>query len=203
MDEILNSSSYYDIRTQVVSDELAKQSDDAVNYMFITDIHFTGSIVTSYGAALWNQMNLITKIANENDNIDFVVVGGDITNGTNEKATTMEWTKTILSPLLDCQKPVFVLVGNHDDNSYGQLSSFNISRVVNDKNWNDNVIDTFVNRTLDDGTVIEVVRGIKSDGTVDKYSKHYYYDIEKNGKIWYCFSSVFCSVFFCLFFCDF
>lgn len=181
-DEIINSSSYYDIRTQIVTDELAKQSKDAVNYLFITDIHFEGTTTSLYGAALWNQMNLVAKTANENDNIDFVVVGGDITNGTYAKATTMEWTQTILSPLADCKKPVFVLVGNHDDNCYGSNTGFDSSRVISDKTWNDIVIDPFVNRTLANGKTIEVVRGIKADGTADNYSKYYYYDFEKNGK---------------------
>ncbi|MEE0929057.1 MAG: metallophosphoesterase, partial [Acutalibacteraceae bacterium] len=83
----------YDVQMEVATKQLASLSKDAVNYIFITDIH-TGAYLTSQMKAyessaevklrakrLVEQMTAVVKTANSDDNIDFIAIGGDIING--------------------------------------------------------------------------------------------------------------------------
>ena len=85
-------------------------------------------------------------------------------------------------------RSVFVLVGNHDDNCYGEvkddvtLEQLNARIMTNDK-WQAAIIDKYVNRTLADGTVIKVTQDEDPYKDVVN-SKYYYYDLEgKNTRI--------------------
>lgn len=137
--------------------------EQAVNYIFITDIHYN----TSESEDLLYQVKLATEMANNIDAIDFIVVGGDTTTGmfeTKEEAITT--TQTALAPLKDCKKPVFVLMGNHDDNSYHRFTYdvYYPERIVSDKDWNDNIIKEFCPDEI-----------VKDKNYKD--SKYYYYDL--------------------------
>lgn len=182
--ELASTSSYYEEESKIIINKLNQQNENAVNYIFITDIHFTGG-TSPQDKALLNQMNLVAKLANENDSIDFVVIGGDITNGTSSKEDTLSLTNTILTPLLDCKKPVLVLVGNHDDNAYGSATSLSIQKMISDKTWNDNVIDIFVNRELENGENI-----IVSQDADDENSKYYFYDLASKKTRIVCLDSI-------------
>lgn len=171
--DLLKETDYYSINTQKITKKLDEQSDKAVNYIFVSDIHsvsLPGNAGENHRALLLRQLSHLVSMANENDDIDFVVIGGDLTDG---KAATkekhFEYIHQGLSPFLDCQKPVFVVFGNHDDNSYPAK----LSEVASDKDWNDQLIDKYVNRTLEDGSVIVV-----NQDSNDENSKYYYYDIE-------------------------
>ena len=102
--------------------------------------------------ALQNQLKWIVKMANENDDIDFVVVGGDTTTGMyGSKEQCVTWTQAALDPLLECEKPVFVLMGNHDDNSYHVYAGDNLlkpERVITDLDWQNNIIDRYTTERL-------------------------------------------------------
>ena len=108
-DEIMKT-----IRT-VVNDE----TNDRISYIFITDMHIDTSEETREVA--YNQLYAIVDIANNSD-IDFVCVGGDMYNGRyvdpNGKVIAMDTIESISKILELCNKPVFILKGNHDDNSF-------------------------------------------------------------------------------------
>lgn len=142
--------------------------ESAVNYIFITDIHYGNDAIGAQGSALITQVKAAVEIANTVDSIDFVVIGGDTTTGMYQtKADAIKYTIEVLSPLKDCKKPVLVLMGNHDDNSYHSYT-YNMyypDRIVSDKDWNDNILEVFCPDNI-----------VKDSGY--KYSKYYYYDLE-------------------------
>lgn len=167
---------YYGIETQIVSEKISEVGNDTVNYLFITDIHFPASLTSTTSISLQNQVALVAKIANESDNIDFVVVGGDITTGmSTSKKDCVKWTQAALDPLLECKKPVFVLMGNHDDNSYHLLSNSNTTktlyseRVITDLDWQNNIINRYINRN---GITVS-----QDDPEKRANSKYFYYDL--------------------------
>ena len=170
--ELAANDTYYGDRMEVIKGTLDEQPEKAVNYMYITDMHYP------YGPyylleALQNQIKLIVKTANEDDSIDFVCIGGDSINGNQSKSENLKLLNAIFTPLLDCNKPVFIIQGNHDDS--GWQSTFDMTQMFSHKDWRDNIINKYVNRTLDDedGTVIQVV-----NNSADDNSEYYYYDLE-------------------------
>ena len=174
--ELASMDTYYGDRMEVIKGTLDEQPEDAVNYLYITDMHYP------YGPyylleALQNQVKLIVKTANEDDSIDFVCIGGDSINGNQSKSENLKLLNAIYTPLLDCNKPVFIIQGNHDDS--GWQSTFDMSQMFSHKDWRDNIINKYVNRTLDDGTEIKVVNNSSDDN-----SEYYYYDLDnKNTRI--------------------
>lgn len=138
----------------------------AVNYIFITDIHFNNSS-NANGQSLINQVKAVTQLANSCDSIDFVVVGGDTTTGMfGSKQECIDRTTEVLAPLKDCKKPVFILMGNHDDNSYHRFTYdvYYPERILSDKDFNDNYLKVFS------------PSNIKHDPSYSD-SKYYYYDL--------------------------
>lgn len=163
---------YYGLDAKIVSEKL-KDAKDAVNYIFITDIHYKAG--TAYAESLINQVKLIADMANRDENIDFVVVGGDTTTGMfSTKEQAIAETQEILAPLKNCTKPVFVLMGNHDDNSYYYYTcgSLKAEFVISDKDWNDGIIDTFCPENI-----------VQDDETKRPNSKYYYYDLNDTTRI--------------------
>ena len=151
--------------------QLMKQNlngrDNAINYIFITDIHYGNSLTSDKGAALLRQVEKAVTLANTIDSIDFICVGGDTTTGMYEtKADAIKYTTEILEPLKQSKKPVFILMGNHDDNSYHRFTYdvYYPERVISDKDWNDNIIKAFCPDNI-----------VKDSGYKD--SKYYYYDL--------------------------
>ncbi len=176
---------YFAADAQYVTKQLDKNGVDAVNYIFITDVHYGSN--AKQNASLINQMNLITEMANKDDSIDFVVVGGDTTTGMyTTKEACIAATQKALDPLLDCTKPVFVLMGNHDDNSYHTLSSSNPEhylykdRLISDYDWSVNIIDRYSNNNGH-----TVVQDNERDNT-----KYFYYDLADKKTRVICLDSV-------------
>lgn len=163
---------YYGLDAKLISDNLAKTDQKTVNYIFITDIHYDASTSAAQKTALLSQLSLIRDMANDSsNNIDFIAVGGDTTTGLySTKQAQIDALGEILAPLKDATVPVFVLMGNHDDNSYhAELASYNKSYVtdiiLSDKDWTDKVLP-----------VNEYAAEFVHD-TVRPYSKYYYCDI--------------------------
>lgn len=170
-EEVLLNREYYDIEFDVISENLASQTSSAVNYIFITDIHYPGDN-TAQKNALIRQMQLICEMANKNENIDFIAVGGDIVEGYDSKKTMFfERIQEILEPLTSSTKPVLVAAGNHDDNCYGDFTSPE-EKVASNLDWNRNVIDYIVNPTTNDG-----IKQDKDYNNKEYNSRYYYYDI--------------------------
>ncbi len=149
--------------------ELKTADQGAVNYIFITDIHFDkGAITDAQVSSLIKQVELVTQMANESDAIDFVVVGGDLTSGNKAKSKTMARVNEALAPLKACKKPVLILMGNHDDNTYTvgetKYSDTMAADIVSKKTWNDEVLKVYSPDS------------IVHDST-DADSAYYYYDV--------------------------
>lgn len=149
---------------------------------------------------LLGYVNNVVTIANNSPYIDFVVVGGDIVNGyeTPDSPNFKESKKKnpnitvskhvisqlqqILAPLKNCEKPIFILSGNHDDNvghsiyrgnDPSQVQSIE-SWLVSDLDWDKGVLSEFVN--------VDIVRDKDYSYNGKSISKYYYYDLKKNGK---------------------
>ena len=114
--EILENSEYYGVESEIISEHLDAQSDTSVNYLFVTDIHNTHTTESALkyprGTANMKQMELLAKIANENDEIDFIALGGDLTQGYSaNKQNHLTFLKDLLTPILESKKPVLALTG--------------------------------------------------------------------------------------------
>lgn len=124
-------------------------SSDTVSYIFITDIHYdAGEFSDIQMGSLRKQVELAVQLANEGDAIDFVVVGGDITSGNRkDKQKTYTRVTEALSPLNECKKPVLVLMGNHDDNTYFAYEEAYdeemSANIVSKKSWNELVLKVY------------------------------------------------------------
>lgn len=115
-------------------------TNDSVNYIFITDLHLDSDEAST--AAAYRQLNAAVDVANNSD-IDFICVGGDIYNGRhseeNGKENAMQILRNVSEILTACNKPVFILHGNHDDNSFsGQADAsllYDADYVINKDEW--------------------------------------------------------------------
>lgn len=159
----------YGVEYELVEKQISKTADGSVNYLFITDIHYSSSDSEKIKTSLFRQMNTVAKMANEDDSIDFVAVGGDITTGMyNTKAQAIRDTQEILDPLKNCIKPVLVMMGNHDDNCYHIYSgdrTYHLDRIISELDWSQNITDRYGPQSL------------KHDEN-NPDSRYFYYDIE-------------------------
>ena len=172
-----------DLRTKSTL-RLMKQNlegrDSAVNYIFMTDLHYDMGPDTPQGAALIRQVETAVAIANSNDSVDFICIGGDITSGMFEsKEEYLKYTNEILGPLKKSEKPVFILMGNHDDNSYHRFTYdvYYPDRIMSDNDWNEKILKTYC------------PSDIKQDSDY-KNSKYFYYDLNDKKTRVICLDSV-------------
>ena len=141
----------------------------AVNYIYITDMHYMG-IKTGQGAVLLSQMEQIVDLANGNDEIDMVVLGGDTVQGYwKDKRDCFLAYREILSVLKRSKKPTLILVGNHDDNSYAEWNEDFSQKVISDLDWQREILTPFA------------VKDREHDKD-DPNSKYYYYDHKKENR---------------------
>ena len=168
--DMIKGDYYYDILSNRISKRVDDLGNKTVNYIFITDLHYEGNDKQDSSVqereAMLKEVDFVVDWANNDDSIDFVVLGGDLIDGNNKKETSLQYLNEILTPFLNCTKPVLVVPGNHDDNTYS--GTFSLERVISDKDWNDNVIDYLVNKDGD----------IAVQDSNDENSKHFYYDLE-------------------------
>ncbi len=181
---------YYGPDVSLVKKQLSTVADTAVNYIFITDIHYKNYGTASmskyeHDGPMDRQLERIVKFANENDAIDFIVVGGDTTTGQYGSAEgCMDATAAALEPLKNSTKPVFVLMGNHDDDSYGEIrtgtdESLIPTYIVSDKYWNDRILDVYSPNVVHNSNYLE--------------SKYYYYDLTDKKTRVVCLDSTDCE----------
>lgn len=117
-----------------------KVTGETVSYIFITDMHLDTSEESSVAA--YRQLHAIVDIANNTD-IDFVCIGGDSYNGRSAgedgKKAAMANMETISQVLEGCNKPVFIVKGNHDDNSFSAQEDdsllYSADYVINREEW--------------------------------------------------------------------
>lgn len=146
-------------------------TDDSVNYIFITDLHLDSDEANT--SAAYRQLNAVVDISNNTD-IDFVCVGGDIYDGRhaeeNGKQNAMEILRSVSEILKACNKPVFILHGNHDDNSFSaQINGnllYNADYIINKEEW------------------YSVTMAYFSQYATDYQEGYFYYDLpEKNTRV--------------------
>ena len=126
-------------------EKLFENKGEAINYIFLTDLHY-GSGSPEQSCAIKEQVEASANIANTVDEIDFIVIGGDVTTGMfSSKSDALKYTREALSPLKSCKKPVFILMGNHDDNSYHRYREgvYHPDRILSDKDWCDGILEEF------------------------------------------------------------
>jgi hypothetical protein len=150
--------------TTVKKKILDKHEQGAVNYIFITDLHYDDSASTSK-ASIQRQLYSVNEIAN-NTPVDFVVIGGDLYSGNYfgaDKQLAKDLLLEELEILKNCKKPVFVIKGNHDDNSYFKI--YSPATLATDVNiLSHSEFDAYTN-------------GVLSNSTSNK-NNYFYYDLD-------------------------
>lgn len=119
---------------------------ETVSYIFISDIHL-GKPDNKYSIeeldeAVYRELYALVDVANNTD-IDFVCVGGDIQDGTSgesdSKEVALDYLNKVSEILSNCNKPVLLLKGNHDDNSFSASSNpellYNPDYIINNEEW--------------------------------------------------------------------
>ncbi len=185
--ELLLNNPYYGVKLDIITNSLGND-ENTVKYVFITDIHYIGGEDVPRTLATMKQIKNLVEYVNRTDAIDFVAIGGDTIQGTQKKSTSLGYFKKAFTPFLDCNKPVVIVPGNHDDNSYAyDTKTFNGSQVITDKEWNDNIIQMYVNRETANGDVIDVA--VSQDEAVEN-SKYFYLDLEDKKTRIICLDSI-------------
>lgn len=98
--------------------------EQSVSFGFITDLHCDDNLEISKGS-LKRQLTSMVEIAN-NSPLDFICLGGDLFSGNyfkDNKQDAKNLLLELIEPLKNSKKPVYVLKGNHDDNSYYKIYS--------------------------------------------------------------------------------
>ena len=181
-----------DIETANEKLKNAKPSD--LGYIFVADLHNGAYLLSDEDghltfyedddtvalkeARLIAQLDAIAEIAKNNDNIDFICVGGDIINGYETEEGAREKAAGQITRQLDALsksgKMVFVLMGNHDDGTFHRIyypwgGEIHKEIAFSDKYWRDHFMTPYMPKNC------------VYDSTYT-WSKYYYYDLKKNGK---------------------
>lgn len=144
-EEIIDAIKRYDEKKEV----------DSIRYIFITDSHIGAVGNTNskdQAEACYRQYQAVVDIANNTD-VDFVCLGGDTQNeyhsdddiNKEKVAAIFERVTGILSK---CNKPVFILKGNHDENiqingNYNADWAVDPNYVFTQKEWYDMTMGKF------------------------------------------------------------
>ena len=157
---------YYNAKKQEI---ISKLNKDDINYVFISDIHYMG-ISTGQGAVLLEQMKQAVDLANECENIDLVILGGDTVQGYwDDKHECFEAYREILAALKKCNKPVLILNGNHDDNAYAAWNENFSMKIISDFDWQKEILGPYA-----------VKKRVHNEA--EPNAKYYYYDFKKGNK---------------------
>ena len=84
--------------------------------IFVTDSHHNNTPDSDVDAWKYTSQNI--KYLSGIYQFDAIIHGGDLTSGNISKASTIRLTNEIRNALSDANDNVFILMGNHDDNSY-------------------------------------------------------------------------------------
>ena len=187
----LHTEDYFGVRIGTIAANLKNQPEHAVNYLYITDTHFATNTSQHSDAAAARQFELIIEMANELDEIDFVALGGDVVSGNDAvDDDCIAKINTYLAVAKTCTKPVFIIPGNHDDNSYGSIAdSMTLEqfadRMLSPDEWQETVIDQYVKRKQADGSYLyDIVQNKDPYNAAKINSKYYYYDLaDKNTRL--------------------
>lgn len=150
----------------------AASTQDSLSYVYITDTHLGKE--NDSPETIYRELNAAVDVANNSD-VDFLCLGGDIEDGRfaqdrGGKQTAMEILQNVSDVLKRCNKPVFILKGNHDDNSFSaQIDEellYNPDYIINSTEWYNVTMANF------------------KDYAMDYQDGYYYYDIPgKNTRV--------------------
>ncbi len=139
--------------------------DQDISYVFITDTHI--GLDEEQTEDIYREIQSAVDVANNSD-VDFLCLGGDIEDGrfagdSGGKQTALDILQRVSDILKGCNKPVFILKGNHDDNSFsaqvdGELL-YDPDYIINSSEWYQATMANF------------------SQYATDYQDGYYYYDI--------------------------
>ena len=171
----------------IINEHINEVGKESVNYIAVADPHVdeylrrdengelrafeAGESVEKRITNFIAHLEEAVRLANENDNIDFFVVLGDVLNAYSirGKDSVLDTFHRSLSPLKACKKPVLLAFGNHDDNGFQTLNSDIPSLVpewlISDSDWKKVVLSyPFGDKIVFDKNY--------------EYSKYFYLDLE-------------------------
>ncbi len=144
---------------------LENTEEKSVSFGFITDLHFDDAQELSK-TSIKKQLIALVEIAN-NSSLDFIVLGGDLYSGDvlkENKQGAKHLLIEMLEPLNESKKPVLVLKGNHDDNSYYNIYDPTIPL----KDENILSCDEYYSYT-----------NARFQGLIDSTDNYFFYDLDK------------------------
>lgn len=150
-----------------------KITGESISYIFITDLHLDSNNNEAIRTAAIRQLNAVVDVANNTD-IDFVCVGGDLHDGKDAgedgKKISIENVELVSKTLEGCNKPVFILKGNHDDNSFSAQIDGNLlfdpKHILTNEEWYNATMAHF------------------SQYATDYHNGYFYYDLpDKNVRV--------------------
>ena len=100
--------------TEAATSATTAEDPDTISFAFITDLHADGAFYRQ----IVDQLDSVARISRQ-EQADFICVGGDLTTGVDaDKAVVINKLRYFSYILGKANVPVFILKGNHDDNSY-------------------------------------------------------------------------------------
>lgn len=151
-----------------------KTGEDDVSYVFITDTHIGKSSDLADDAWIYGELQAAVDVANNSD-ASFLCLGGDIEDGrfapeAGGKQTALDILQKVSDVLKSCKKPVFILKGNHDDNSFSAQAHpellYDPEMIINSTEWYQATMANF------------------SQYATDYKDGYYYYDLpDKNTRV--------------------
>lgn len=139
--------SYFKKEIKEVTRKTAEeQSSDTLTFAFFTDIHASEGRHHEYGMRHLRNLKEVSK----KGQLDFIVLGGDIINGTDDtKNESLDRLSELMSVVYDSHIPVYTLFGNHDSN--GMDSSDNrYDRLITKDEWYNYTLRPFKNNVTHD-----------------------------------------------------
>lgn len=118
------STNIEDVSSKELVDEIVRvknnisenEDNDAVNFVFVTDMHIDTSDGKDNYPLVLDTLKYARFIADTSDKIDFLVLGGDCITGWFDKERAIKGITAVVDSTVQCQKPVVSAVGNHDNN---------------------------------------------------------------------------------------
>ncbi len=120
LESYVGDSKYTEIYTEPVQALIKKYNStleaENVGYIWISDLHIN-SLYPGRNEALKRQLMACADIANRT-NIQFIIIGGDIIDRETSYNTIYEIFNKAFAGVKESRRPVYLIIGNHDDNPY-------------------------------------------------------------------------------------
>ncbi len=171
-DTSIYDETYINEIAKTVNQVNSASTENSISYVYITDTHLGKE--DDEPDTIYRELNAAVDVANNSD-VDFLCLGGDIEDGRfaedrGGKQTALDILQNVSDILKRCDKPVFILKGNHDDNSFSaQINEdllYNPDYIINSTEWYNATMANF------------------KEYATDYHDGYYYYDLEgKNTRV--------------------